>query len=206
MYRTKLMTAAVLGATLGAASFSVEAQQKYRWIDDNGTVRVADRIPPDVTGNRIEVLNARGIVVRVIPADPTDEERAALELAAHEAEQARVTQAAQARRDRMLLDSYTSVDDLMLARDARLSSLEAQIRVSRDAAENLERAVDDLATRVEHATNPAPALLERLAATREQLEATQRFLETREQEQVDIREQFEADIARFERLRNSGEF
>ncbi|MCA1798219.1 MAG: DUF4124 domain-containing protein [Xanthomonadaceae bacterium] len=204
--QTKVLIGAVLGTALAAASFTADAQQRYRWVDDNGTTRIADRIPPDVAGKRIEVLNARGMVVRVIEAELTDAQRADRAAERELEEERRVAREAQARRDRMLLDSYTTVTDLTNARDARLSSLEAQIRVSRDAADNLSRTVEDLAARVEAAGESPPVpLVQRLTATRDQLNATQRFLEAREKEQADIREQFTADIARFEQLRGSGQ-
>ncbi|MFN2300356.1 MAG: DUF4124 domain-containing protein [Gammaproteobacteria bacterium] len=204
--QTKVLIGAVLGTALAAASFTADAQQRYRWVDDNGTTRIADRIPPDVAGKRIEVLNARGMVVRVIEAELTDAQRAHRAAERELEEERRVAREAQARRDRMLLDSYTTVTDLTNARDARLSSLEAQIRVSRDAADNLSRTVEDLAARVEAAGESPPVpLVQRLTATRDQLNATQRFLEAREKEQADIREQFTADIARFEQLRGSGQ-
>lgn len=206
MTRNEFIAASMLAAALAAAPFAADAQQRYRWVDDNGSTRIADRIPPEATGKRIEVLNARGMVVRVIEAELTDAQRADQAAAQQRADQQRVVLEAQVRRDRMLLDSYTSVSDLTDARDARLSALEAQIRVSRDAAENLKKTVDDLTARIEAAGEaPPPALVQRLAATREQLAATQQFLETREKEQADIREQFTADIARFEQLRGAGQ-
>ena len=51
---------------LATASFTADAQQRYRWVDDDGGIRISDRIPPGATDKRIEVLNARGMVVRVI--------------------------------------------------------------------------------------------------------------------------------------------
>ena len=61
--RLLLILAAVAFAT---ASFNADAQQRYRWVDDDGGIRISDRIPPGATDKRIEVLNARGMVVRVI--------------------------------------------------------------------------------------------------------------------------------------------
>src|SRR5690606_18663274 len=103
-----------LALALATASFTADAQQRYRWVDDQGVTRISDRIPPSATDKRIEVLNARGMVVRVIEPkrEPTAEELAAAEAERLAAEQARREQAEQARRDRMLLDTYTTVDDL----------------------------------------------------------------------------------------------
>ncbi|MEX0899289.1 MAG: hypothetical protein WD081_01215 [Gammaproteobacteria bacterium] len=205
--RQLLILAAVALAT---ATFTVDAQQRYRWVDDNGSIRISDRIPPSATDKRIEVLNSRGMVVRVIEPkrELTPEEEAARELERAAAEQAKVAQAAQARRDRMLLDTYTSVDDLVRSRDTRVSSLAAQIVVSRDALEahrsHLEELEGNAAGLVKSGRAVPPALAKKIEETRELFESTRKFVEMREKEQADIRAQFEADIARFQALRGSG--
>ncbi len=207
MMRQFLILAAVALAT---ATFTVDAQQRYRWVDDNGSIRISDRIPPSAADKRIEVLNSRGMVVRVMEPkrELTPEEKATQERERIAAEEAEAAQKAQARRDRMLLDTYTSVDDLVRSRDTRVSSLQAQIVVSRDALEAHRTHLVDLeetaAGHVSAGRDVPPALAKKLEETRGQFESTKRFVEMREQEQADIRAQFEADIARFQALRGSG--
>ena len=200
----------LIAVALATATFTAEAQQRYRWVDDNGSIRISDRIPPSAVDKRIEVLNSRGMVVRVIEPkrELTAEEEAAREAERIAAEEAKAAQAAQARRDRMLLDTYTSVDDLVRSRDTRVSSLAAQIVVSRDALEahrvHLEDLENTAAGHVKDGREVPPALAKKIAETREQFESTKKFVELREKEQADIRAQFESDIARFQALRGSG--
>lgn len=200
----------LMAVALATATFTADAQQRYRWVDDNGSIRISDRIPPSATDKRIEVLNSRGMVVRVIEPkrELTPEEEAARERERIAAEEAKAAQAAQARRDRMLLDTYTSVEDLVRSRDTRVSSLAAQIVVSRDALEahraHLEELEGNAAGLAGSGRDVPPALTKKIEETREQFESTKKFVEMREQEQADIRAQFEADIARFQVLRGSG--
>lgn len=200
----------LIGLALATASFTADAQQRYRWVDENGVTRISDRIPPSANDKRIEVLNARGMVVRVIEPkrEPTAEERAAAEAERLAAEQAKRDQAEQARRDRMLLDTYTTVEDLVRSRDARVSALQSQIVVSRDAMDAHQNHLADLeAQAAEHtsAGREVPAgLAKRLAETRQQYESMRDFVAARETEQRTIREQFDADIARFTQLRGEG--
>lgn len=207
--RQLLILAAVALAT---ATFTADAQQqRYRWVDDNGSIRISDRIPPSAADKRIEVLNARGMVVKVMEPkrELTAEEAAALEAERLAAEEEKAAQERQARRDRMLLDTYTSVDDLIRSRDTRVSSLEAQIVVSRDALEahrtHLAELEENAAGHVNAGREVPPGLVKRMEETREQFESTKKFVEMREQEQADIRAQFEADIARFQALRGIGQ-
>lgn len=199
----------IAAAVLATATFTVDAQERYRWVDDNGSIRISDRIPPSAANKRIEVLNSRGMLVKVIEPkrELTDEEKVERELERIAAEEAKAAQAAQARRDRMLIDTYTSVDDLIRSRDTRVSSLEAQIVVSRDALEahraHLSELKDNAAGHVAAGRAVPPGLAKKIEETEEQFESTKNFVELREQEQADIRAQFEADIERFRALRGS---
>ena len=192
---------------LATASFTADAQQTYRWVDDNGSTRISDRIPPDATDKRIEVLNARGMVVRVIEPkrELTPDEVAAQAADAAAAETAKQEAAEQARRDRMLLDMYTSVDDLIRSRDTRVSALEAQVRVSRAAVEahkaNLVAWEEQAAGHTAAGRAVPPGIAAKVDETRAQLDASQAFMDKRVEEQAAIRAQFEADIARFRALR-----
>lgn len=201
--RILILTLAALA--LGAIATPVEAQYRYRWVDENGTTQISDRVPADAARFRVEVLNNRGMVIRVMEAAMTDEERAEAARVAEEEAAAEAAAEAQARRDNMLLQSYTSVADLERARDGRLQALAAQIRVSRAAVESLQENVDNLQAQKDQRENsgqPVPEdLTNRLAAAREQLEANERFAVAREREYAEIEETFIADIARYRELR-----
>ena len=201
--RTLIITIAAL--VLGAIATPVEAQYRYRWVDENGTTQISDRVPADAARFRIEVLNNRGMVIRVMEAAMNDEQRAEAARIAEEEAAAEAAAAAQARRDNMLLQSYTSVADLERARDGRLQALAAQIRVSRAAVVNLQENVDTLQAQVDARQQNQQAIPEdlanRLATAREQLEANERFAVAREQEYAQIEESFTADIARYRELR-----
>lgn len=205
MHARQLILALTVIALLGTA-LSANAQGKqYRWVDEDGVVHYGDRVPPEYAQQEVDVVSERGIKIETLDARKTEEEL--VEQARREAEEAEARKQAEqsARRDRMLRDTYTSVADLEQARDDRISALESQIRISRTAVENLEKQVANLESDVERhesAGNEVPEdLTSRLKDARDQLEATRRFVEAREQEQEDIVEQFDADIERYKELR-----
>lgn len=206
MRKTTIPIVTLLAAALLTFSFAAEAQQRYRWTDGDGNRQISDRIPADAARYRIEVLNNRGMVMRVIePQILTDEQREEAERQAEATEQARLAGEAQARHDRMLLQSYTSVRDLELARDNRLQGLAAQIRVSQSAGDNLQQNVDELQAqvdRLEANDRPVPdALAARLERAREQLAANQRFVAARLQEYEELEGNFAVDLERYKALR-----
>lgn len=205
MRDNRILILTIAALALGTIATPVEAQYRYRWVDDNGTTQISDRVPPDAARFRVEVLNNRGMVIRVMEAAMTEEERAEAARVAEEEAAAEAAAAAQARRDNMLLQSYTSVADLERARDGRLQALAAQIRVSRAAVENLQENVNNLQAQVDQRQQnqqPVPEdLANRLTTAREQLEANERFAVARETEYAQIEETFIADIARYRELR-----
>lgn len=207
LYR-KLLVLSITALTIMMATPAVDAQERYRWRDDNGSLRISDRIPPDAAGKRIEVLNARGMVVRVIEPKKTEEELAEAARQKELAEEEERKREAQVRRDRMLLDSYTTAEEIERRRDNRLAQLETYIRVSTDSVANLEAVLEDLESQAKRHTDAGrevPAELSgRIESTKIEIADNQAFLEAREHEQAQIREQFDADLERFKELRASG--
>lgn len=207
LYR-KLLVLSITALTIMMATPAVDAQERYRWRDDNGSLRISDRIPPDAAGKRIEVLNARGMVVRVIEPKKTPEELAEAARQKELAEEEVRKREEQVRRDRMLLDSYTSAEEIERRRDNRLAQLETYIRVSTDSVANLEAVLEDLESQAKRHTDAGrevPAeLTVRIESTKMEIADNQAFLEAREHEQAQIREQFDADLERFKELRASG--
>jgi chromosome segregation ATPase len=173
--------------------------------DEDGRMQISDRVPADAARYRVEVLNSRGMVIRVMEAQQTEEQRieaAALAEAEAEAERARE---AQERHDNMLMQSYTSVADIERARDGRLQALAAQIRVAQAAVDNLQDNYDGLVARTERLEGdgrPVPEdLAQQVERARSQLEANQRFVAAREQEHAELSASFAADIDRYKELR-----
>jgi hypothetical protein len=182
------------------------AQQLYRWVDDQGNVHYTDSIPPEYTEKGHQVLSPDGTRVReVAPAKTAEEIRRERELERLRAQQQRLIEQQKAA-DRVLLRSFRSVDDLIMARDGKLASGDVMIQVTKS---NIRRQQDWLnrlradAADLERAGKPVP---ERL---REGIENSERSLKDamaaildRERQKQAIREEFGRDLARFRQLKN----
>ena len=121
-------------AVLAMVSFDATAAQKsasreafFRCKDRNGQTHYADSVPPECSGLDTEVLNEHGMVLRVIEGEPTR-----LKRLQREAEEAKVRKEKEARalRDRTLIETYLTVEDIERLRDQRLEQLDAQYRVT----------------------------------------------------------------------------
>src|ERR671914_446555 len=86
----------------------------YRWVDAEGRVHYSDAIPAEQVRSGYRLYDEEGRQVSVVDAARTEQEiQRALEREAKAAEQAR--------RDRILLATFTSEEDLKFVRDDRLA-------------------------------------------------------------------------------------
>ncbi len=112
---------------LCALSATAHGERLYKWKDENGVVRYGDRIPPKYAKQDVAVMNEYGVVVEEVEGVKTPEERAA-EAAKREREDAiRREVLAKKQYDMMLLETYSSVAEIELERDRRVSAVDAQI-------------------------------------------------------------------------------
>ncbi len=126
-----------LGALLLGLTQASAQQSLYRWVDSEGLVHYGDHVPPMYADQDREILNGHGVAVRLVEGTATEEELAerarlaALDEAEAEARQARLNH------DRVLLDTYLSVEEIERLRDQRLDLLDAQVLVTEQYLTNL---------------------------------------------------------------------
>jgi hypothetical protein len=176
----------------------------YKWTDENGVVHYGDHVPPQYAKGEREELNDQGVTVNKFEAQKTPEQiRAEKEKAAQEKQQKEEAER-RARQDRLLLDTYSSVHDLEMARDSRISAIESQIRVTSSNISNLQQSIADLEDRTESfkkGGRPVPQdLQDQLDEARKNLLDNQQFLISRQQEVDRLRQKFSDDIKRFRQL------
>jgi hypothetical protein len=205
--RKRIGWAAPLALALAAASLTGEAEagRFYRWVDDDGNVHYSDKVPPEASGQARNVMNERGITVDVkaaaLNAEQIAEER---RLARQRAEQRQIAEA-RAARDRVLMQTFGSVDDMEMTRDGKIAAVEALIRITSSNINGLRQSLSQVAGQAaeyERSGRPVPdRLRKRMNELRERIRQNEKFIEERRAEQDDIRLQFERDIERFRELK-----
>lgn len=195
-----LLIASVLGTGLPG-----EAQARmYKWTDNQGNVHYGDRIPPEYAEREQRRLNEQGITVEVRERAKTPEElaeqRRLAEIEAAEEEQRRQQRA----RDRILLDTFSNEDEIVMTRDGKISAIEAIVRVTQGRIENLRARLTELTTQaanLERGGRTVPDTLHQdIRSARQQIETNEAYIVAKEQEQDDTRAKYEADIQRFREL------
>ena len=194
-----------LSAALGFATLATHAGKLYKWVDDTGQVRYGDRIPPQFAKKKNETLSDQGIVVETKAAAKTPEQFAQEERqAALEAEQERI-RVEIARKDSILLDTFTNEDEMIMTRDGKIEAIEAVIRVTNDRTEKNKLRLADLKLRAANLERSGKImnkkLLSEIAETRNVIESNTRYVANRIVEQQRVREKFEADINRFREIK-----
>lgn len=175
----------------------------YKWTDKQGQVHYGDQIPPEYADEERHVMNARGVEVGHVDATKTPEQQAAADTKAHQ-------EAAQRDRDRNLLNSYVSVQEIERLRDQRIALVSDQIKVTSTFLETLEARQKKLrATSMNfrpYSSKPdAPAMPDQIAddlvRTGNDIRAQQQNLRQKRAEEATLRKSFAADVERFKQLK-----
>ena len=195
-YRLKLFVALITGLTL---SFPVAAKL-YKWVDNNGTTHYGETVPPEYAGKDRVELNEEG---RVIKSEEviTPERRLAKEQ--EDAKKRADAKAAldQQRRDRTLINTYSNVNEIDLARtrslqqvDARINVINSYVKTANDNLLALQKEADGYTK----ANRKIPdSLQEDLQDEQAHLVKLQQDLEKPNAEKAALEARFAADRARY---------
>ena len=204
-FRTRYWMALLIGSVLLLPTGTTHAGKLYKWVDDTGQVRYGDRIPPQFAKKKNQTLSEQGIVVETRAAAKTPEQIAEEQHQKALAEEQERIRIANARKDSILLDTFTNEDEMVMTRDGKIEAIEAIIRVTKDRTEKNRQRLASLkhkAANMERSGKAVPKkFLQNIADIRNQIQSNTRYVANRVIEQQRIRKQFEADIHRFRELK-----
>ena len=199
MNMLKLLTALIVSLTL---SFPAMATL-YKWVDDNGTTHYGQTIPPEYADKDHEVLNKSGRVIETQEV-MTPERRRAKELQDAKNHQQAEAALEQQRHDRTLLDTYSNVNEIDLARtrnlqqiDARINAINSFIKSANDNLAALQAEADHydkLKRKIPYSLN------QDLKITKERLSQLQQDLQGPVADKAAMQARFAADRARYIQL------
>lgn len=204
-----LITLIVLAAT--SASFGGDLRT-YRWTDENGVTHYGDRVPPEYSDEELDILNEQGVTVAKITGKQSEEELAEQERRRAEREQAAKEREEALLRDRVLLSTYLSVEEIEALRDRRVELVDGQMRVIQIYLDNLREKLLKLEHEAKRYSpysedpNAKPIdekLARELSDTLDSIMLYEQNLAKSIAEQEELIAKFEADIARFKELRTA---
>ena len=179
----------------------------YKWVDDQGVVHYTDKMPPEAINKGSVELNKQGITIKKTEPALTPEQRRAREA---EDERARVAAKARddiARKDRALLQSYTTESEIDLSKRRALGTIEAQVQSAQAYVASLTTRKEEIMVRVAAlGDKPQPPSLEReLASVNEELQKQADLLATKRKEATIVTARYDADKQRWRELRTVAE-
>ncbi len=175
----------------------------YKWVDENGVTHYGDSIPPEYRNRANIELNQRGVILKKNDPALTPEQIKAKEeeLAKRKQEKERN------RRDAVLLGTYSSAEEIDLARDRNLRQIE---QVIKDTQTQLKSVQADLEANRKHAaayTRENQPVPDGLKMDIETLEKTNQDLQVaiiqKRGEAEELRARFEEDKKRYIELTQS---
>ena len=175
----------------------------YKWVDDHGVVHYTDKMPPEaIDKGRVE-LNKQGIPVKKVDPAPSIEQRRAVQAEAERLKETSKEREATERRDRALLQSYTSESEIDLARSRALATIDSQLQSSQAYLAQLTRRRAELdSKKTALGDKPSPPALEReLESIQSELAKHEAFVSEKKQEVANVTARYDSDKQRWRELR-----
>ena len=182
-----------------------------KWVDEKGQVHYGDRVPAQYLKKNRSILNEQGVVVRKISAKKSKkiidkENQVNREKAIKDRKKMLVDKQIELN-DRMLLDTFTTDRDLLIARDARLGAVDSQLQLTESNIKDQERKLKKIKERVnsiETSGRDVPEnLRKQVVSVSRQLETYYAYVEDKTKERERIKEKFDKDIKRFHELKST---
>jgi hypothetical protein len=194
-----------LGPAMGAPTQpSNNGRVLYKWVDKDGITHYGDRVPPEYASQEQHVLNSQGYEIRHTDAQKTAEQAAVEEQRRVDAEQRQL-------RDKNLLNTYASVQEIERLRDQRLALVADQIKVTTQFLDTLNTRMKKMRADSQrfkpYSNDPkAPAMPDQMAEDLVRLSTDMRTQESnlkqKHSEESAMSIQFESDIDRFKELKH----
>jgi methionine-rich copper-binding protein CopC len=193
-----------LSVVLLSSSFTAHAKM-YKWVDENGQMHFGDAIPEKYLVKQHDELNEQGMVVKHKDAAKTAEEKAEEKRLEKERKKAELIAKKKKQRDRVLLDTYTTESDLVVARKSRLEAVDTQILLADtiiSASNNKIESLEERVTSIEASNREVPPdLYELIESEKHQVTVQSKVMENHKKRRDEISVQFDDYIERFKVLK-----
>lgn len=176
----------------------------YKWVDEDGNVQYSDKLPPSAVKKPHEKLDKRGLIIGKTGRAKTPEEIAEEARVRKLREETQRQIDEQKARDRVLLNTYRSEDDIILARDGKLATIDSQIRITytnitrlKERLSNYKRKAANLERKGKHIPKQMQTGIDN---TRKEINDSYASILRQEKDKDTIRKKYANDLQRFRKL------
>lgn len=196
-----IYSAAIAGLT---GIFTGAQAELYKWVDENGEVQFSDRIPAKDSQRGHDVLNKQGIVIDTVDSPKTPEELIKIREQERLAEIKRREAEKQAARDKALLKSFTSIEELVNAHEERMGLIDQSILVSKGRIRKHQIELTKLKQRrqgfIDRDMETPDWVDENEFLVLEKIAIMEGYIREREEEKQELQQEFEKDYNRYKEI------
>jgi len=198
----------ILPATALLLATAANAEETYRWRDEDGKVHYARTLPPEAAGRPYEILNSAGIVIKRVE-DPLEEQRPMTpEEKPKELKPLFTPHEVQLRSDNLLLLRYRSEEELLEAMENEVAQLSYDANLIDQSQAStftaLEAQVRNAADRQRAGMPEDPELVKNIKSLKSRLRKSEESLAKLREREERIRADFQKELARYRFLRDGG--
>ena len=180
----------------------VSARMKC-WTNSEGIKECGDKIPPEYTQQGYQELSKGGIVLeekeRIKTKEELEKAKKEAAIIAREEEKERNKKA----RDRMLIETFASIEELETARDQKIEAVESTIKITQKRIIKLQYLLDDELNRnaLDKQIDGEDKKLNNTELLKEQISDNKKFIKNKIDEQRKIKKPYIEYISRFKELK-----
>jgi|GEM_PF-603474 len=215
-----LAPAAVMTAALVLALLSppATAQQLYKWVEEDGTIRYSDRLPPDQRKKGHQTLSTQGRILETTEAATPPEElkrrraeqKRLEEEARKKAEQEAAIQAEKDHHDRVLLMTFSNENEIIEVEKERVAVINSVINLLRKNSAQEQQKLEQLEQRAQRdyidQDKAVPGgLAQNIEYFAEKIRGIEHQLELKQAEKERLKKQYAEDLIRYRELTKTDE-
>ncbi len=202
---TILLVSLVLGTAAEPAMAGIKC-----WTNNDGVRECGNVIPPEYAQKAHEEISNQGFIIKETARAKTPEElEAARAAAAKKAEEEKLRkqrETEQMTRDQVLLQTFTTEEDLTLAHKGRMAVIESRVKLTQTHVDKLEANLRDLQTQAAREERSGKPISDNLRGdithVQRQLEANRGFIAQQREEQQELDAKYGADLKRYKALKS----
>jgi chromosome segregation ATPase len=184
------------------APAAAQGRMTYCCTDDGGKQVCSDMLPQQCYGKAYREINSRGITVRRVDAPLTAEQRAAKDAADKKAKEEELKRMEQDRKNRALLATYSSEQDIDYVRDRAIGDVQKAIKASQDKQAELANRQKQLDAEAEFYKKKAmpQALQAQIRDNQAEMKALQAAIDGRQKDIEALKARYEEEKLRYREL------
>lgn len=198
----RLATVLILSVLfLAMTPFSVVHAKLYKWVDETGTIRYSDNVPPDQAKQGRKEINQQGFISGEVEKAKSPEEIRRLRELEERKKREELIARTQRESDKKLLTAYPNLESLDHAVELKRKNIHSAIRITETRIEKLAGQVNQLekkAAQKERVSGELPMdLYKEIDSRTHEIETQRQVVIKKNQELKESIAQFEVDRKRY---------